>query len=960
MTRQANLEDIYELAPMQRGMLFHSLLSPDDGTYVEQCAVTLNGPVDHAAFWRAWELVVARHPALRSAFHWEKLAAPVQTVHRSAPLAREEEDWRSLGAEEQTKRLDDLLSTERREGFRLQAPPLLRITLIRTGDESYRIALRLCHLVVDGWSIGIMFSEFVEAYRAHCRGREPMLAPPGRFRDYIAWWKDRDTSASAAFWQNHLDGYRPHPPLFLETGPEEAGEPREQPQDLPHDWEQISLAGLAPELRTFARTKRVTLHTVFQAAWAVVLSRATGLDDLVLGTTFAHRPAEVPGVERAVGCMLATAPIRTRISPATSVDELLRGVHEMIVAARDHLGISLTGIQEALPDTRGQQLFESLVEFQNMPLPEIDLREEKLELVDVHMDTRAHVPLTLLVLPFDDLPVRLVHDRRRVGTDAAHRLLDAMRRTLHSLVSGERLVADLDADAAVRTHVPAPGGGPALSSASRGSAATEAAISALMREMLQVPAIDPEDDLMALGMHSLLGTRVVNRIADEHGVTVPLGELFAEPTVGRLAALIDGAAAGTADGTGGAPAPVATAPAGPDLAAEVVLDDAIRATAPPHWTPEPGRILLTGATGTVGRHLLAELLTGTGATVDCLVRADSAEEGHGRVRAALAEEDLWQDSFADRIRAIPGTLSRPQLGLTEQEFMELAEEVDEIYHCGGVVNFLPPYRRVKPVNVDGCREILRLAAAGGRTTPVHHISTTGVFGETDGSGGGPYREEPLPAVPPRQDHGYGQSKWVAERIMSLAADRGIPVRIHRLGRMAGHSRTGRWKLGDVLSEAIRACVVLGQVPETDAPVDLTPVDYAAAALAKLARAGLPGGEVNHLTNPAPFRLSALAEAMEAAGYPVRTVAPDAWYRSLLELSRTSADGKWGMVLDIVGPWARQIGQGLEEGPYETVRTACALGGQPVCPPADAELLGHYLRSFAAAGFIPAPGEVTAG
>lgn len=945
MARTPHLDDIHELTPMQRGMLFHSLLAPDDGAYVEQTVVRLTGPLDHAAFWRAWDLVVARHPSLRSAFHWRKLTTPVQTVHRGADLAHEEEDWRGLSDDEADKKLDELLRAERRAGFDLRRPPLIRVTLLRTGEDDHRVALRMSHLVVDGWSVGIVFSEFVEAYRAFHRGGEPLLAPPGSVRDHVAWWQHRDTREATAFWTEHLAGHRPHPPLRLGSGLEAA-------HDLPHDWVQASLADLAPALRQFAADHRVTLHTVFQAAWAVVLSRAVHTDDLVLGTTFAHRPSDIPGVERTVGCLLATAPIRTRTAPGTTVEELLQGVQDAIVAGRDHLGTSLTDIREAL-GSRSEELFESLVEFQNVPLPRFDLSEEGLELVDVHMDSRPHVPLTLLVLPFEDLPVRLVHDRRRVDTDSARRLLDAVRRTLASLVTGTaRLVGDLDADPGVTPA--APPAAPAQAVPRRGSAATEEAVAALLRELLNVPAVGPEDDLIALGMHSLLGTRVVNRVADAFGVTVPLRALFEQPTVGALAALVD---------AGGATAQPAAAPAaaasGPDLAAEVTLDEAVRPAGPPRRRTEPGRFFLTGGTGTVGRHLLARLLRTTGATVDCLVRAEGPEDGARRLREALTEHDLWDDAFADRVHAVPGTLGRPRFGLAEEEFTALAERTEEIFHCGAVVNFLPPYRRIKPVNVDGCREILRLSVAGGAALPVHYVSSTAVFGEPE-AGDRVHAETALPAAPPRQDHGYGQSKWVAEQIMALAAGRGLPVHVYRLGRMAGDSRTGHWKLGDVLSEAIRACVVLGLVPDTDAPVDLTPVDYAAAALVELSASRTGSGSIHHLTNPVPFRLAVLAEAMTRTGRPVRTVPPQEWYEALTELARTSPDGKWGMVLDILGPWVDELGRGLHEGRHETAATVRALGPDgPACPPADADLLAHYLRAFTASGFLPAHGEAGA-
>src|SRR2546430_1632554 len=214
-----NVEDVYELTPLQHGILFHTLSAPDSGVYVEQAYLTLGGHLDRDAFWRAWQGVVDRHPVLRSTFHWDGINKPVQTVHRSVPLSRHEVDWRGLPRAEQDARLDAFLLAERKRGFDLERAPLLNITLFRLADDRYYFAWRICHLIADGWSFGVILGEFIALYKAYFHGREAGLGVPGRFRDYVAWWKARDPRAVEGYWRPYLAGYTPPAPLDL--GPAE-------------------------------------------------------------------------------------------------------------------------------------------------------------------------------------------------------------------------------------------------------------------------------------------------------------------------------------------------------------------------------------------------------------------------------------------------------------------------------------------------------------------------------------------------------------------------------------------------------------------------------------------------------------------------------------------------------------------------------------------------------------------
>jgi surfactin family lipopeptide synthetase C len=431
MSTAADVADIYELSPMQRGMLFHSLLAPDDGSYVEQVVLRLAGPLDAEAFWRAWQLLVDRHPALRTSVHWRDVSTPVQVVRRRAVLARDEHDWRGVPAAQARDRLQRMLDEERRTGFALESPPLMRLSVHRTGDEEHLVALRLSHLVVDGWSVGLLAAELVAAYRALHAGTAPVLAPAPAYRPYVEWWARRAGSADErlAFWTGELDGYRPLPPLASVPGG--AGTATTEAGRLPHAVAEAPADGLAGALDAASRRLRVTRHTLVQAAWSLVLAAASGRDDVVAGTTFAHRPGEIAGVEGVVGCLLATVPVRVRTPAEAPVGAWLAQVQETITRVRNYLDTPLADVQQGVGVPDGAELVESLVECMNMPLPAVSFGETGLRLDGYEMDSRPHVPLTL-VLPPDDLPPRLVHDVRRVPSVDAAALLAATVRVLDS------------------------------------------------------------------------------------------------------------------------------------------------------------------------------------------------------------------------------------------------------------------------------------------------------------------------------------------------------------------------------------------------------------------------------------------------------------------------------------------------------------------------------------------------
>jgi thioester reductase-like protein len=311
-----------------------------------------------------------------------------------------------------------------------------------------------------------------------------------------------------------------------------------------------------------------------------------------------------------------------------------------------------------------------------------------------------------------------------------------------------------------------------------------------------------------------------------------------------------------------------------DWRAEAVLDPAISAAGlPPVRSGEPRTILLTGATGFLGAFLLGDLLELTSARIVCLVRAGSESEALKRIQRNLAQYLIEASDKEVRIVPLAGDLAQPRLGLSEEQFARLAQDVDVIYHNGAQVHFLHPYSTLKPANVLGTQSVLRLATTA-RLKPVHFVSTLSVL---SGLSKGRLADEiDRNETPEWLENGYAQSKWVAERLVWSAMDRGIPATILRPGRIVWHSRTGALNQDDVFTRALRACIQIAAVPALDSVLEMTPVDYISRATIAIARNPQAPGRAYHLFNRQYVRLQDLLNWVREAGYPLEVLPPDQW------------------------------------------------------------------------------------
>ena len=304
-----NVEDVYPLAPIQLGMLFHCALAPHSPVYIGQVECTLRGALDVDAFKAAWADIVERHAILRSAFFWDGLNAPLQVVRQRVELPWEMVDLR--GCQDPAREIADRAETRRRTGFPLEQAPLMNMLLMRLDGQAYQLLWTCHHLLLDGWSVTNLMPELAAFYAARVSGQAVDLPPAFPYRRYIDWLGQRDPGVDQPFWRRYLAGIE-GPTGFsvpsAELRPGEQASPERfaiREHRLPD--------GVGGMLDRVAREQRVTTATLVHGAYAVLVSRYAGSDDVVFGSTLAGRPAALQGVDKAAGLFINTLPVRVTV-----------------------------------------------------------------------------------------------------------------------------------------------------------------------------------------------------------------------------------------------------------------------------------------------------------------------------------------------------------------------------------------------------------------------------------------------------------------------------------------------------------------------------------------------------------------------------------------------------------------------------------------------------------------------
>ncbi|MFZ2173476.1 MAG: amino acid adenylation domain-containing protein, partial [Rhodococcus sp. (in: high G+C Gram-positive bacteria)] len=389
--RYPALADVWSLAPLQAGLLFHAAFADESvDVYTSQLVLDLGGVVDAARLRHAAESLIARHPNLRAAFVLDDSGNGMQVVLDRVAVPWREVDLTSFPESSRNAELERLIEANRTDSFDMAEPPLVRFLLVRVAEDRYRFAITNHHILLDGWSLPILIQDLLALYAA---AGAPAALPPARpYRDYLKWLAAQDSAESLAAWSSSLAGFE-EPTLIADLRAASAAAPSsaEITIDLPDE--------LLTAMTELSRELGVTMNTLVQAAWGIVLGRITGRRDVVFGTTVSGRPPQVAGVESILGIFINTIPVRVRIDSADTVRALLERIQLEQIGLLDHHHVGLTEIQQGLGIGA---LFDTLMVYESYPLDREALTKsgdiEGLRVLDVEPHDATHYPLAIVAM----------------------------------------------------------------------------------------------------------------------------------------------------------------------------------------------------------------------------------------------------------------------------------------------------------------------------------------------------------------------------------------------------------------------------------------------------------------------------------------------------------------------------------------------------------------------------------
>ena len=427
------IEDIYPLSPMQQGMIFHTLLAPESRVYFQQESYSLQGSLDIAALKQAWQHVIDRHPVLRTSFVWERRDQPLQIVYRRIELPWDQKDWRGLTPVEQQEQLQSFLEEDQKRGFDLSKTPLIRLTLIQMGEQDYELIWGFHHAILDKSSVTQLFKEVFACYQGYQSGQRVQLEQPRPFKDYITWLQRQDRSAAEAFWRKTLKGISAPTPFRVDHPVDDVNDKEET-----YDKQTLRLSQTTTaSLQSLARRHQLTLNTIVQGAWGLLLSRYSGEESVVFGATVSGRPTDLVGAESMIGLFINTLPVRVDVSPGQTVINWLRDLQSELVEARRYVYSPLVDVHACSDVPRGTPLFESTVVFESMPQESGSQEPGKdFEIRIGSVYQWSHFPLAAVVWPTPELTIDLWYDCRRFDADTITRLFGHLQGLINGIISG--------------------------------------------------------------------------------------------------------------------------------------------------------------------------------------------------------------------------------------------------------------------------------------------------------------------------------------------------------------------------------------------------------------------------------------------------------------------------------------------------------------------------------------------
>ncbi|MEC3841317.1 non-ribosomal peptide synthetase [Bacillus amyloliquefaciens] len=427
------IENIYPLTPMQKGMLFHSLIDSSSRAYFEQAAFDLKGDLDIEAFTMSLLQLAERHEILRTHFYTEWKDQPLQIVFRKKPIEITVEDIRSMEHEERGEFITDFVQKDKARGFDLTLDALMRVSILLTEDDQARLIWSFHHILMDGWCLPLITKEVFETYYAILDRRSPERKTVTRYSRYIEWLEDQNHKNASAYWQTYLNGYEGQTVLPKESVPNQAEGYQKQMLAFPLGKQ------LSEEIKRTASKHGVTVNTFMQSAWGLLLQRYNNSQDVVFGTVVSGRPAEIPGIESMVGLFINTIPVRITSQSEMTVEKVLKLSQEQALASQAYDTFPLYEIQAQTEQK--QQLISHIMVFENYPVEKqmehMKQDHDALDIINFHMEEHTHYDFNFIVMPAGEIDIHFVYNGNVYDHASVKRMEEHFMQIIKQMVNNQ-------------------------------------------------------------------------------------------------------------------------------------------------------------------------------------------------------------------------------------------------------------------------------------------------------------------------------------------------------------------------------------------------------------------------------------------------------------------------------------------------------------------------------------------
>jgi amino acid adenylation domain-containing protein len=436
ISKEINIQDIYTLSHTQEGMLYHSIYSPGSDVYTQQINFTLRGNLDKSLFTKAWQMVIDRHPILRTVFDWSTREKPLQIVYKTIPLPFKFKDWQNFTLDEQADNLRSLLLADFNKGFDLSKTPLIRLILIQMSKEKFQFIWTSHHIILDGWSVFLILKDLFSLYEALIQGGELYLKPCPPYKNFIAWLKKQNLQEAEKFWKYRLKGFKTPTQLWITKSPADA---QNRSQSFNDYIGKIS-SELTLELKSFAKEYQLTINTLIQGIWALMISKYSGEDDVLFGATVSGR-REPEDVDKMVGLFINTLPVRFQINKDDSIISWLKKNQYEQVETIQYDFSPLVQIHQWSEVPNDQPLFDQILVFENYPIEDYFSNKERIVGIEnIDSVERTNYSLSVIVLPEKELELKFIYDKNKFEQKTIENLILHFQTILEGIVKNPTLL----------------------------------------------------------------------------------------------------------------------------------------------------------------------------------------------------------------------------------------------------------------------------------------------------------------------------------------------------------------------------------------------------------------------------------------------------------------------------------------------------------------------------------------